>query len=52
VIWNADTMRRNRENPDRVLFWSTTNGGKKAVVIAQMVGNGRGVRPVAAWEQA
>lgn len=52
VIWNADTMRQHREHPDRVLFSSTTDGGKKAVVIAQIVGNGSGVRPITAWEQA
>ena len=35
VIWNADTVREHRKHPDRVLFSSSTDGGKKAVVVAQ-----------------
>lgn len=52
VIWNAETMRPHREYPDRVLFVSTTDGGKKAAVIAQIVGSSEGIRPITAWEQA
>lgn len=51
MIWNADTMRPHRDYPDRVLFSSTTDGGKKAVVIAQIVRDGDGVRPITAWEE-
>jgi hypothetical protein len=51
VIWNAHTMRPHREYPDRVLFSSATDGGKKAVVIAQIVRDGDGVRPITAWEE-
>jgi phosphohistidine phosphatase SixA len=51
VIWNADTLREHRTYPDRVLFSSTTDGGKKAVVVAQIVRDGDGVRPITAWEE-
>lgn len=50
VIWNADMMRPHRDYPDRVLFF-TTDGGKKAVVIAQIVRDDDGVRPITAWEE-
>lgn len=33
VIWNADTVREHRKHPDRVLFSSRTDGGKKAVAL-------------------
>jgi len=51
VFWNADTMRPHRDYPDRVLFSSTTDGGKKAVVIMQIVRDDDGVRPITAWEE-
>ena len=51
VIWNADQLRKHRVHPDRVLFSSVTDGGKKAVVVAQVVRDGDGVRPITAWEE-
>jgi hypothetical protein len=32
-------------------FSSATDGGKKAVVIAQIVRDGDGVRPITAWDE-
>lgn len=48
VIWNAGAVRRHRKYANRVMFHAATNGGKKAVVIAEIVRDG--VRPVTAWE--
>lgn len=46
AIWNADRMFRHREEPDRVLFRSMTDGGRR--LLAQIVRDG--VRPITAWE--
>ena len=51
VIWNANSVREHRKHPDRMLFSSTTDGGKKAVVVAQVVRDGDGVRPITAGEE-
>lgn len=48
---NADQVRKHRVHPGRVLFFSVTDGGKKAVVVAQVVRDGDGVRPITAWEE-
>ena len=34
AIWNADRMFPHREDPDRTLFRSVTDGGKAVVVLA------------------
>ena len=49
AVWNADRMVRHREVQDRVLFKSETDGGRRLVVIAQIVRDG--IRPVTAWEE-
>jgi hypothetical protein len=48
VIANADSAIPHRTVTDRVLFRSVTDGGKRAVVIAQLVRDG--VRPITGWE--
>lgn len=49
AIWNADSMTRHREQRDRVLFRAKTDGGRRLVVVAQIVRDG--VRPITAWEE-
>jgi hypothetical protein len=41
-------MFPHREHPSRALFRSVTDGGKKVVVVVEIVGNG--VRPITGWE--
>jgi hypothetical protein len=49
AIWNAERMTRHRTEPDRVLIRSVTDGGRRLVIVAQLV---RGwVRPITAWEE-
>ncbi|QIX25168.1 hypothetical protein ncot_00140 [Nocardioides sp. JQ2195] len=48
AIWNADHMLPHREQVDRALIRSTTDGGKAVVVIVQLVTDG--VRPITGWE--
>jgi hypothetical protein len=48
AIWNADRMLPHREDPDRALFRSVTDGGKAVVVIVEIVQDG--VRPITGWE--
>ena len=49
AIWNAVQLTRHREHHDRVLFRSRTDGGRRLVVVAQIVRDG--VRPITAWEE-
>ncbi len=49
AIWNADRMIRHREQPDRVLFRAKNDGGRRLVVVAQILRDG--VRPITAWEE-
>lgn len=49
AIWNADRMTRHREQRDRVMFRAKTDGGRRLVVVAQIVRDG--VRPITAWEE-
>jgi hypothetical protein len=49
AIWNADRMVHHSEHQDRVLFRSVTDGGKRVVVVAQVVRDA--VRPITAWEE-
>lgn len=49
AIWNAGRMTRHREHPERVMFRSTTDGGRRLVVVAQIIRDG--VRPITAWEE-
>jgi hypothetical protein len=49
AIWNADRMLPHREDPERVLFRSATDGGRRMVVVAQIVRDG--VRPITAWDE-
>lgn len=48
AIWNADRMSPNRGHQDRAPFTSMTDGGKRVVVIVEIVGDG--VRPITGWE--
>ena len=49
AIWSAERMTRHRTEPDRVLIRSATDGGRRLVIVAQLV---RGwVRPITAWEE-
>lgn len=47
VIWNAEYAEPHRAVADRLVFRSVTDGGKRAVVIAQTVRDG--VRPITGW---
>jgi hypothetical protein len=49
AIWNAEREIPHREYPDRVLFRSVTDGGRRLVVVAQKVRDG--VRPITAVEE-
>lgn len=49
AIWNAERMTRHREHSDRGLFRSVTDGGKRVLVIVQIVRDG--VRPITGWEE-
>jgi uncharacterized DUF497 family protein len=49
AIWNADRMVHHCDHEDRVLFRSVTDGGKRVVVVAQVVWDA--VRPITAWEE-
>lgn len=44
-----DRMVRHREHSDRVIFRSGTDGGRRLIVVAQIVRDG--VRPITAWEE-
>lgn len=49
AIWSAARMRRHKDDPDRALIRSVTDGGKSVVVIVQIVRDG--VRPITGWEE-
>jgi hypothetical protein len=49
AIWNATSASRHRMEPDRRLIRSATNGGKRVIVIVQVVHDG--VRPITGWEE-
>jgi hypothetical protein len=49
AIWNATSASRHRTEPDRRLIRSATNGGKRVIVIVQVVHDG--VRPITGWEE-
>lgn len=44
-----DRMVRHREHSGRVIFRSGTDGGRRLIVVAQIVRDG--VRPITAWEE-
>jgi hypothetical protein len=48
AIWNADWMRTHPVDPDRGRIESVTGGGKRVVVIVEVVRDG--VRPITGWE--
>ncbi len=50
VIANADRVTRSRERPDRVVYRSVTDGGRRLVVVVQIIRDG--VRPITAWEES
>lgn len=50
AIWNASESRRHRAEPDRRLIRSVTNGGKRVLVIVQLV-HQNGVRPITGWQE-
>lgn len=49
ALANADEWFRNPKRPDRRLVRSRTDGGKRVLVVVQIVGDG--VRPVTGWEE-
>jgi hypothetical protein len=49
AIWNATSASRHRMERDRRLIRSATNGGKRVIVIVQVVHDG--VRPITGWEE-
>ena len=48
AIWNSDRTVPHQDHPDRALFTSRTDGGKRVAVIVHVVGDG--VRPITGWE--
>jgi hypothetical protein len=49
AIFNAGRAIPSRHHADRVLFRSSTDGGRRLIVVAQIVGEG--VRPITAWDE-
>ena len=49
AIWNATTASRHKTDVDRRLIRSATDGGKRVIVIVQVVHDG--VRPITGWEE-
>ena len=49
VIWNARVMSRSKQHRDRAMIQDRTDGGRRAVVIVQLVRDG--VRPITGWEE-
>ncbi len=49
AIFNAGRAIPSRHHRDRVLFRSATDGGRRLVVVAQIVRGG--VRPITAWDE-
>jgi hypothetical protein len=48
AIFNARRAIPSRHQEDRILFPSVTDGGRRLVVVADIVRDG--VRPITAWE--
>jgi len=49
AIFNARGAIQSRHHEDRVLFRAATDGGRRLVVVAQLVRDG--VRPITAWDE-
>lgn len=49
VIQNATEFRRSKHHPDRRRIQARTDGGRRVVVIIQVLAGGR-ARPITAWE--
>jgi hypothetical protein len=49
AIFNARRAVRSHDHEDRVLFRSVTDGGRRLLVVAQIVRDG--VRPITAWDE-
>lgn len=49
AIWNATRLIPHREHAERGLFRSVTNGGKRVLVVVEIVRDG--VRPITGWEE-
>ncbi len=49
AIWNATGWHRHNKVVDRRLIRSVTDGGKRVLVIVQIVRDG--VRPITGWEE-
>lgn len=49
AVWNATSWTKHKTVAGRRLIRSHTDGGKRVVVIVQVVRDG--VRPVTAWEE-
>jgi hypothetical protein len=50
VIMNAVTYRPHPQHPERVLFDSHTDGGRRAIVVAHHDAGRLSIRPITAWE--
>lgn len=50
IIGNAESYAPHRRHPERVLIESTTNGGKRGLVIAHYDQGRDSLRPITAWE--
>lgn len=49
ALWNANQMFRHREHEDRALIRSSTDGGKRVVIVVALLHDG--VRPITGWEE-
>jgi hypothetical protein len=49
AIFNARRAMPSRHDQDRVPFRAVTDGGRRLVVVAQIVRDG--VRPITAWDE-
>lgn len=49
AIWNATEAQRHRTDPDRRLIRSLTDGGKRVLIVVQLVRHG--VRPITGWKE-
>ena len=49
AIFNARRAIPSRHQEDRILFPSVTDGGRRLVVVADILRDG--VRPITAWEE-
>lgn len=49
-IWNAEGYYSQKRTPGRVVFRTETDGGKRIVIVAELIYITNEVRPITAWE--